>query len=61
MVGFNDLEGSDQMLPSLTTVRTPRAEIGRQAAAMMRAVLGGHTLSAPGIDLGFELVEREST
>ena len=28
IAGFNNLPGSDQMLPTLTTVRTPRAQIG---------------------------------
>ncbi|HSV45300.1 MAG TPA: LacI family DNA-binding transcriptional regulator, partial [Ramlibacter sp.] len=35
LAGFNDLTGSDQMLPPLTTVRTPRAEIGTAAAGML--------------------------
>ncbi|MEO6016045.1 MAG: LacI family DNA-binding transcriptional regulator, partial [Polaromonas sp.] len=35
VAGFNDLTGSDQMQPSLTTVRTPRAEMGTAAATML--------------------------
>jgi hypothetical protein len=35
VAGFNDLTGSDQMLPPLTTVRTPRAEMGAAAARML--------------------------
>ena len=61
VAGFNDLEGSDQMLPSLTSVRTPRAEIGRRAAALMLAVLSGDTPATSCVDLGYELVRREST
>lgn len=61
VAGFNDLAGSDQMVPPLTTVRTPRAEVGREGAAMLlRRMRGG----APGpdcVELSYELVVREST
>jgi LacI family transcriptional regulator, gluconate utilization system Gnt-I transcriptional repressor len=59
--GFNDLTGSDQMLPSLTTVRTPRAQIGRSAADMLLAIMRTGTHSPRLVDLGFELVQRDST
>ena len=59
--GFNDLTGSDQMLPTLTTVRTPRAKIGEAAATMLIALIRGEAQPQPLIDLGFEIVERDST
>ncbi|HSV45767.1 MAG TPA: LacI family DNA-binding transcriptional regulator, partial [Ramlibacter sp.] len=43
LAGFNDLTGSDQMLPPLTTVRTPRAEIGTAAAGMLLTLMRGET------------------
>jgi LacI family transcriptional regulator, gluconate utilization system Gnt-I transcriptional repressor len=61
IAGFNDLNGSDQMLPALTTVRTPRAEIGRTAARRLIALIQGDREGQRLIDLGFELVVREST
>ena len=61
IAGFNDLTGSDQMLPPLTTVRTPRSEIGAQAAAMLLQLMRGETVAQPCVDLGFELVVRGST
>ncbi len=61
VAGFNDLSGSDQMLPTLTTVRTPRAEIGTAAAAMLLALIRGEAVEQPAVDLGFELVVRESS
>ena len=61
VAGFNDLAGSDQWLPPLTTIRTPRAEIGERAAQMLLALLRGEPVDAPQVDLGFELVVREST
>jgi LacI family gluconate utilization system Gnt-I transcriptional repressor len=60
VAGFNDLTGSDQMLPPLTTVRTPRTEIGAAAARMLLALMAGEPVAQPCVDLGFELVVRES-
>lgn len=60
IVGFNDLTGSDQTLPPLTTVRTPRARIGEAAAQMLLGLIKGQAPEQTQIDLGFELVERGS-
>jgi LacI family gluconate utilization system Gnt-I transcriptional repressor len=61
IAGFNDLTGSDQMLPPLTTVRTPRAQIGRAGAQMLLGLMRGESQAQTFVDLGFELVERRST
>jgi LacI family gluconate utilization system Gnt-I transcriptional repressor len=61
MAGFNDLTGSDQMLPPLTTVRTPRAQIGSRGGAMLVALMRGEAVAKHCIDLGFEIVVRGST
>lgn len=60
MVGFNDLPTSAHMVPRLTSIRTPRAEIGRQAATLLLARLDGQPLRTGPQDLGFELIVRES-
>lgn len=61
IVGFNDLAGSEQMVPPLTTVRTPRAQIGESAARMLMGLMRGETPSTSSIDVGFELVVRGSS
>lgn len=61
IAGFNDLTGSDQMLPPLTTVRTPRALIGESAANMLLTLMRGETPAQPLVDLGFEIIQRQST
>jgi len=61
VAGFNDLPGGDQMLPRLTTVRTPRAEIGQLAGSMLLQLMRGETVSASSLELPWELVVREST
>jgi LacI family gluconate utilization system Gnt-I transcriptional repressor len=47
-------------VPRLTTLRTPRAEIGRTAARLLLALMDGEKIETPAIDLGFELMIRES-
>jgi LacI family gluconate utilization system Gnt-I transcriptional repressor len=61
VAGFNDLTGSDQMLPPLTTVRTPRTEIGTAAADMLLSLMRGESPPSACIDLGYEVVVRQST
>jgi LacI family gluconate utilization system Gnt-I transcriptional repressor len=61
ITGFNDLPGSDQMLPPLTTVRTPRGTIGTESAQMLLQLMRGEALGVPRMDLGYELVVRQSS
>lgn len=63
IIGFNDLDFAASAYPSLTSVATPRHEMGRRAAEMILQII-----RAPGtrpaetrIDLGFQIKEREST
>jgi LacI family transcriptional regulator, gluconate utilization system Gnt-I transcriptional repressor len=61
VAGFNDLAGSDQMLPPLTTVHTPRSDIGKHAAQMLLRLMRKETLPSSSLDLGYRLVVRDST
>ncbi len=61
MAGFNDLAGSDQMVPPLTTVRTPRKQVGEAAAKMLLDMMRGETPKSYAVELSYELVVREST
>lgn len=60
IAGFNDLPGSDQLVPRLTTVRTPRGEIGVEAAKMLLGLMQGRAIESPALDLGFTVMARES-
>jgi LacI family transcriptional regulator, gluconate utilization system Gnt-I transcriptional repressor len=61
VAGFNDLPSSRLMVPSLTTVDTPRYQVGFQAASLLLHIIEGKAPRARRIDLGFILREREST
>jgi len=63
IVGFNDLEYSQTAYPALTTVETPRYDIGALTAKIMLEIVRGSG-ERPGersINLGFRLIRREST
>ena len=60
IAGFNDLPASAWMVPSLTTIDTPRYRIGYEAASLLLDVIGGKEPRDRRIDLGFTLRERES-
>ncbi len=61
MVGFNDLPASAHTVPRLTSIRTPRAAVGRAAAQALLAQLDGKRVTVSQQDLGFELMVRESS
>lgn len=59
--GFNDLAGNELMLPPLTSLRTPRGEIGAAGARMLLAMIRGEAVAQTHVELGFELIARAST
>jgi len=61
IAGFNDLPASAHIVPSLTTVATPRFDIGARAAHMLLSLIEGHKPVRSSLDLGFELKPRQST
>jgi LacI family gluconate utilization system Gnt-I transcriptional repressor len=61
IAGFDDVDLASQMVPTLTTVRIPRYEIGATAARLILARLAGKTVEQRVLDLGFEVVVRGST
>ena len=61
IAGFDDVDLAGQMVPTLTTVRIPRYEIGVAAAQLILARLAGEPAEQPMLDLGFEVIVRAST
>jgi LacI family gluconate utilization system Gnt-I transcriptional repressor len=61
IAGFNDHEMMAAAYPSITSLRTPRYEIGRRAVTMALAEIAGEIADERVFDLGFELKIREST
>jgi LacI family gluconate utilization system Gnt-I transcriptional repressor len=61
IVGFNDLEFMASAVPSLTSVRTNRYEMGRHAVTMVIDAIEGRRPEVPVLDLGFQLMVRESS
>lgn len=60
IAGFDDLDILQHTVPKVTCLRLPRLEIGRRSAeALLERLRGGE--EAVRLDLGFEVVQREST
>jgi LacI family transcriptional regulator, gluconate utilization system Gnt-I transcriptional repressor len=62
IIGFNDLEYSASACPSLSTVATPRYEMAKLAAEIILDIVrgSGKRPRKRRIDVGFNVVERES-
>jgi LacI family gluconate utilization system Gnt-I transcriptional repressor len=62
IVGFNDLEFAACAYPSISSVATPRYEMGRLAAEIvMRVIETGERPAERRIDVGFAIRARDST
>ena len=61
IIGYNDLEYVAASAPSVSSIRTPRYEMGRQAIDMIIAAASGERPTPAVVDLGFELKARDST
>lgn len=59
--GFGDADFAAHLRPTLTTVHVDGPEIGRRAAQLIVARCNGAPIAEPVVDLGFRIVEREST
>ena len=64
LIGFGDFDIGRQVVPSLTTIRVDAQLIGRRTGELLMALLDGvdaGTVPGPTVDLGFELMQRETT
>ena len=61
VMGFGDVPFVADMVPALTTVRINGGQIGTQAARFLMDRAEGRTVDARIIDVGFAIIERDST
>jgi LacI family transcriptional regulator, gluconate utilization system Gnt-I transcriptional repressor len=63
IMGFNDLDLAESAYPSITSVATPRYEMGHMAAEIILEIVrgSGQRPTQNRLDLGFKLIQREST
>lgn len=60
IMGFGDYELAKELTPALTTIAVPTTRIGREAARLILQRLRGGKPGPRRLDLGFELVVRQS-
>lgn len=60
VAGFDDTPLASQIIPAVTTVRVPRYEIGKVAAEQMLLQIQGQSGDRKMVDLGFQIIERDS-
>lgn len=60
VVGYNALDIGQSVRPTLTSVDTPRYEIGRTSAELLLARLKGEPIKETVIDLGYRITNGES-
>ena len=60
IAGFGDYDSADSTVPRLTTVRVPRHEIGFRASQLLVRRLAGEPIESTVVDVGFEIMSRES-
>ena len=61
VVGLGDLEFATDLQPALTTVRIDGTRIGETAARYIVDRVEGRTVEQPILDIGFSIIERQST
>ncbi len=61
IVGFGDVPFLSDMVPSLSTVRINGADIGRQAARFLIDRAEGRAVDPRVVDVGFAIIERDTT
>jgi LacI family gluconate utilization system Gnt-I transcriptional repressor len=61
VIGFGDVPFVADMFPSLTTVRINGGDIGTQAANFLIARAEGRVVEPAIVDVGFSIIERDST
>jgi LacI family gluconate utilization system Gnt-I transcriptional repressor len=60
-MGFGDVPFLADMVPALSTVRINGAEIGRRAARFLIDRAEGREVEQRVVDVGFSIVERDTT
>lgn len=60
IAGFGDVEATSIITPALTTVRIRGYEMGQQAAGILARRLSGETSEPEIVDVGYEVVWRDS-
>ena len=60
IIGYNNLDIGQAITPTLTSIYTPRYEIGEKSAELLLNAIEGKIIDPKIYDLGFELTKAQS-
>jgi LacI family transcriptional regulator len=61
VIGFDDIEIADYLIPRLTTIRQPLEDMGQQTALILHRAITGQGTARQELVLPYKLIVREST
>lgn len=61
ITGFGDFEYARHLTPSLTTIAVPTGRIGSEAGRLLLEAMAGEITTPQTIDVGYQLIVRESS
>lgn len=61
IASFDDVDLLRHVDPAITTIRLPRYDIGRRSAECLLQRISGRSTRSVALDLGFDIVQRDST
>lgn len=61
IAGLGDIEMASQVYPALTTAKVPGYDMGKMAADLILKRIDGEPINRKSIDLGFEVIRRETS
>ena len=61
IASFDDVDLLRHVSPMITTLLIPRAEIGRKSAELLLARVDSQPTVPKVVDLGFDIIQRDST
>ncbi|MBP0446981.1 LacI family DNA-binding transcriptional regulator [Roseomonas sp. SSH11] len=61
LAAFDDIDMLRHVVPPITTLRLPRTGIGRRGAEVLLDRIEGRSRERVVVDLGFEIIQRDST
>ena len=61
IIGFDDIPQSELLFPSLSTIRQPAYEMGKEAAKLLLALMKNENIEQSAVQMPVTFIERQTT